>query len=351
MPSSGVKVERKSAQKVHLFLLENALLEKSLKPIKNDEIIFPVREISQKQLVLLKKISKSISIVSMNFETRELLPKNMKDALSGKLSNEELSLVQSSYDSLGDVAIVEIPEELKGKEKVIGNALMDSRNAIKSVYMKTGAHTGVFRREPVKYIAGEKRKYAFYKEHGCTFRISLGKVFFSPRLSTERARIASKIKKGEFVAALFAGVGPFPIVFAKKSKMEKAIAIELNPVAVADMKENIKLNKVEAKVEPVLGDVKKLVKKYKEKFDRAVMPLPKSSEDFLEDAILYIKPSGGTVHFYQFTSRENPYVVPLLQIKKACENLKRKFRVVSKRKVREYAPDIIQVVIDFRVWS
>jgi len=120
---------------------------------------------------------------------------------------------------------------------------------------------------------------------------------------------------------------------------------------VENMKENVVKNKVAGIVEPVLGDVKKLSKKYKGKFDRAVMPLPKGGEDFLEDSIKYIKPSEGVVHYYNFVSRENPYEVPLEQIKKACSNLGRKFKIVEKRKVRDFAPNIIQVVIDFKVWK
>lgn len=352
MLNSGILIEKQKAQKVHSFLLAHGLLDRNLKPFTiKAGVVFPVIKIHPKTFSKLKKISSKIKRVKKNFPKRTVKPGNIKEALKKKLSKKELELVQTSYDSLGDVAIIEIPKKLKEKEKIIGEALLETKKSLKSVYLKTGAHTGIFREEPVKLIAGEKKKYAFYKEHGCVFRISLGKVFFSPRLSTERLRIANKIKKGEKVAALFAGVGPFPIVFAKKSKMENAAAIELNPKAFKDMEENIRLNKVSGKIEPVLGDVKKLVKKYKGKFDRAVMPLPKGGETFLEAAINYIKPSGGIVHYYQFTSKENPYKVPTEQIRKACSKLGRKFRVVEKRKVRDYAPDIIQIVMDFKVWK
>ncbi|MCR4335029.1 MAG: class I SAM-dependent methyltransferase family protein [archaeon] len=288
---------------------------------------------------------------SKNNSKKRLKPRNLKEALKGKLTKKEFTFLKSSFDTLGNIAIMEIPKELEKKEKIIGEALLSVNNSIETVCKKTGAHKGKFRAEPVKIIAGKRNKTALYKEYGCVFEISVGKVFFSPRLSTERKRISERIKKGEHVAALFAGVGPFPIVFAKNSKMEKAIAIELNPHAVENMRVNIVKNKVDAIVEPVLGDVKKLSEKYKGEFDRAVMPLPKGGEDFLEDSIKYIKLSGGVVHYYNFVSRENPYEVPLEQIKKACSNLGRKFSVVEKRKVRDFAPDIIQVVIDFKVWK
>ncbi len=288
---------------------------------------------------------------SKNKLKKVLKPRNLKESLKNKLTKKEFTFLKTSFDTLGNIAIMEIPKELEKKEALIGEALLEVNNSIETVCKKTGAHKGKFRAEPVKIIAGKRNKTALYKEYGCMFKISVGKVFFSPRLSTERKRISELIKKGEHVACLFAGVGPFPIVFAKNSEMEKAIAVELNPHAVENMKENIVKNKVDGIVEPVLGDVKKLAKKYKGKFDRVVMPLPKGGEDFLEDSIKYIKPSVGIVHYYQFTSRENPYEIPLQQIKDSCEKQGRKFKVIEKRKVRDYAPDTIQIVIDFKVWK
>src|SRR3989344_7688663 len=133
--------------------------------------------------------------------------------------------------------------------------------------------------------------------------------------------------------------------------MGSSVSIELNPAAVLDMEKNIALNKVGEKVIPVLGDVKALVSDYEGQFDRVVMPLPKGGANFLRDAIRYAKPSGGIMHYYQFVPRENPFEVPLGQIKYACEKEGKEFEVIFERKVRDFAPDIIQVVVDFRVWK
>ncbi len=351
MLCAGIGVPKKSAQKLHALLLKSSLLSPLAKPVRSESgVIFPLsKKPSPAQLSALKKIS-GAKLVRKKFAGREIRP-TWKEALEGKLSDKEMGFVPSSFDSLGNVAIIEVPDGLRGREKELGSALLEVNKSIKSVFMKTGAHEGIFRAEPVRLVAGKKTEFAMYKEHGCALRISLGKVFFSPRLSTERIRIAGLIRPGEKVAALFAGVGPFPIIFAKHSKMEKAVAVELNPAAVDDMNRNIIANKAQGRVEVVLGDVKELSHnpKYAGQFDRAVMPLPKGGEDFLEDAIRYIKPSGGVVHYYQFVSRENPFEVPRAQIAQACARLGRKFEVLLERQVREYAPDIIQVVVDFRV--
>ena len=277
-------------------------------------------------------------------------PHSLKEALKGKLTKKEFAHLRTSFDMLGNIAIIEIPSELVKKEKIIGKALLEVSPNIETVCKKTGAHKGKFRVEPVKIIAGKKNRTATYRESGCTFRVSLGKVFFSPRLSAERLRIAGEIKKGEIVAVLFAGVGPFPIVFAKNSEMKQAFAVELNPAAFEQLKENVELNKVQEKVVPLLGDVKRVVpKKLKGKCGRVVMPLPKGGEHFLHEAFLCLKGGKGIIHFYDFVSREKGFDEAVEKIKNAAEKEKKKVKVLLKRKVRDYSPDTFQAVIDFRV--
>ncbi|HLC92660.1 MAG TPA: class I SAM-dependent methyltransferase family protein [archaeon] len=348
----GIESKKADAEKARKFLAENSLLLHGYAAAKTEvSISFATQKITPKMLAKLKKIANSAKVVKKNFKKTDFAPRTIKDALKGKLTPREMKFAPSSFDLLGDVAIIEVADELEGKEKILGQALLKVNTSVESVYLKTGAHAGVFRNEPVKFVTGKKKKFATYREHGCVFHITLGEVFFSPRLSTERIRIAKEIAAGEKIAALFAGVGPFPIIFAKNSRMSAAVAIELNPVAVEDMKENIKLNHVEGRVVAVLGDVKALAAEYEGQFDRVVMPLPKGGETFLEAAIRYAKPEGGIVHFYQFVPRENPFDVPFGQIRLACERTGRKFEIIFRRKVRDFAPDIIQVVVDFRVWA
>ncbi|MFH1588446.1 MAG: tRNA (guanine-N1)-methyltransferase [Candidatus Diapherotrites archaeon] len=282
---------------------------------------------------------------------KEKKPRNLREALKGRLSVKEMSLLQTAFDSLGDTAIIEIPDELLKKEKLIGNALLSLNKHFIAVYRKKGITSGEFRVLPLKLIAGKKLKKATYKESNSVFKISLGKVFFSPRLGTERLRIAKQIKKDEIIGALFAGVGPFPIVFARNSEMGLSYAVELNPDAVKDMEENIDLNKCKEKVIPLLGDVKKIVPMHlKGKCDRVVMPIPKTGNSFLNEAIDCLKPKGGIIHFYFFGNKEKPFKEALEEIEKEVKKKKKKKRILLKRIVRPFSPAIVQVVIDFKVY-
>ena len=129
-------------------------------------------------------------------------PRTMKEALKGTLTKKEFTFLRGSFDTLGNIAILEIPDELRHREKIIGNALLSVNPSLETVCVKTGAHEGEFRIEPVKVIAGKRNKVATYKEHGCTFRISLGKGEGSCRGAVCRRRpfsncVCEKFENGE----------------------------------------------------------------------------------------------------------------------------------------------------------
>ncbi len=345
----GLKVPLKQVQKVKQSLADLNLIDRN-KLFKKTKtcVVFPLSK--KPSASLLAKKFKTAELVETDFAENNRKPRSLKDALKNMLSPEEKKHLITSFDTVGNTAVIEIPEELEHKQKEIGKAIIEVNTNIETVLKISGAHQGEFRIQPVKPIAGKKTTVATYKEHGCVFKLDLAKSFFSPRLGTERFRISKQIKEGEEVGAFFAGVGPFPIVFAKNSPMKKAFAVELNPDAVKDMKQNIALNKCEEKVFPIPGDVNKVVpEQLVGKCDRVTMPLPKGGEHFLESAFLALKPGGGVIHFYQFEPADNPFKSPLERIEKTAKKFNRKIKILYKKKVRSFSPKDVQVVIDFRI--
>ncbi|MFN4133286.1 MAG: class I SAM-dependent methyltransferase [Candidatus Hadarchaeales archaeon] len=144
----------------------------------------------------------------------------MREALAGKLSSGEISMLRA-FDLVGDIAILKIPEALLPKKKEIGRALMEVHPHVKTVLNQTTPVSGKFRTRELEVIAGETRTVTIYRENGCLFKVDLAAAYFSPRLSTERMRIAKEVKSGETVANLFAGVGCYSIVIAKWSQAAK----------------------------------------------------------------------------------------------------------------------------------
>ncbi len=251
----------------------------------------------------------------------------------------------AGFDTLGDTAVIELKGNRKNAKKIALGVLKRNKN-IKSVYIKAGAHTGKARAEPVEWAAGEKRNRVFVKEWGCIFRVSLGKVFYSPRLGTERRRICGKIRDGEKIGVFFAGVGPYAIVFAKHSQAKKITAFEWSRTAFRDMEWNIEKNKVGERVEGVLGDVEKKVRHYKGKFTRIVMPSPHTAKKYFASALWALR-KGGTVHYYAITEAGDAKkeIRELRSIAKEC---KRKLRVLEHKKARPYSKQLEQRAFDIR---
>jgi tRNA (guanine37-N1)-methyltransferase len=273
---------------------------------------------------------------------------SLKEALSDFLAPEELDTVIGSFDLIGDIAIIEIPETLSKHETRIGEALLSVHKNLRTVLKKLSPMEGEFRVRKVKCVAGEDRTTTLYRESGVVMELDVAKVYFSVRLSNERTRIAELVKPGERILALFAGVGPFPLVIARTHKDAEIVAIELNPDAVAAMENNIARNKA-MNVKAVPGDARGAVlRDYIGWADRVIMPLPKSAHDFLDVAFAGAK-DGATVHFYTFA----PIANPLAEAKEKAEAAARaagvRIEVESWRIVRPYSPQAVQVVLDLIV--
>ncbi len=264
-----------------------------------------------------------------------------------------------AFDQIGSIAILEPPREMEINEKEAAGEILANNKHIRSVYLKTGGRQGEYRVSRLKYIAGKKTTITTYRESDCAFELDIAKVYFSPRLAFERTRIANQVKTGEKVLALFAGVGPFPIVIAKKLKRKgenaEIIANELNPTAVKYLKRNIEINKANEMVQVQKGDAKKLLKEKKKGGDRIIMPLPHTAHKFLSQ-VIDAAARDCIVHYYGFGThrtkggrKTNPFKKLEGKIKLECRKKKRKCKIIFERIVRPYSPFQVQVVIDFKV--
>jgi len=255
----------------------------------------------------------------------------------------------SSFDIIGHIAIIEVPERLKRKKKLIAKVIMELNRHIKTVLEKASERKGVYRIRKYRFLAGEKNFETIHKEYGCVFKLDPTKVYFSPRELTERQRIASQVKENEVVMVMFAGVGPYAIQIAKKQpKVKEVIAIEINPVAVKYAKENVVLNKVQDKVKVIEGDVREKCKDFYGKCDRVVMPLPKGAEDFLDIAVNCLK-NEGYIHFYNWGAEPNIFENAEKIVQEKLGNLGVKYKIINKRKVLPYAPRKWKVCLDIYV--
>ena len=338
----AVKVPKKKAEEVKRELEKRGLLNTEYRAIKQGEFVFfPVKDAVE-----------GLETVEVDLPPTKKKPRSLEEALKGVLSEEEMKTLVKSFDIVGHVAVIEIPEELRNKEKIIAEAIMKVHPNVKTVAVEEGPTSGPYRVQPVRVVLGERNLLTLYREHGVEMWVEVGSVYFSVRHSFERKRIAEQVKPGEIVAALFAGVGPYPLVIAKKQPLVKKIyAVELNPRAYELMVKNVEHNRLEKKIIPILGDVRDVVPRmFPRMADRVIMPLPKSAEDFLDVAMEALKPQGGIIHLYTFGPAEDPYSHAEKRIKEVANEWGYDVEFLAERKVADYAPRIWKVVIDARVF-
>ena len=275
----------------------------------------------------------------------------LKSVLRGKLSDKEIIQLSSSFDVIGDIAIIKIPKELSSKENLIGEQILGNVKNVKTVLKQNSDVEGEYRTRNVSLIAGKEKYETIYKESGVSIKVDVRSVYFSPRLSTERLRIRSMVKEGEHILNMFAGVGTFSFVIAKTTDCQIE-SIDKNPEAVRLALESIKLNKrLEGNVNPILGDAKEFAESHSGEFDRILMPLPERSKDFLKAAVESSKRNSVAMIHYYVHVPENQFLEKGW-INRHLEgiNLGRDFQVRTWKKVREVGPRYIQAVADISLF-
>jgi tRNA (guanine37-N1)-methyltransferase len=281
------------------------------------------------------------------------LRKRLSETLREILSPADSACVCNSYDVVGDIAIVRLNEKSRECSEKVAEAVMAVHKNVKTVLAQSGGVGGEFRLRRLDHVAGERKTCTVHKESGCLFSVDVDKCYFSPRLFYERRRIAGLARDGETVVNMFAGVGCFSIVTAKHAEVEKVYSIDVNPDAVQQMRENVRVNRVYGKVIPLLGDARMVVKeKLRHVADRVLMPLPAKALEYLPYALLALKNRGGWVHYYGFEhvkKGENAVDEAKEKVSEKLPSICRSFDIPFGRVVRAVGPNWYQIVLDIKV--
>jgi tRNA (guanine37-N1)-methyltransferase len=352
-PSICIKVPKSQGEKTLIIATKFGLADKSLVIQRgHDYLCIPlVREPQGIELTTLKSQIPKFMLHIDVFSEKDIPPETFTQVLQDQLPPEMRAKVPKAFDIIGDIVIIDIPSQLKAYQSIIGQAILKTQKKVKTVLAKASDIGGIFRVRDYDHIAGEYITQTIHREFGCQYHVDIAKAYFSPRLSHEHERVAAQVQDGELVADLFAGVGPFAVLIGKRNPTVKVYAVDLNPDAVELLKLNIRVNKVEGNVFPILGDAREVAQtKLRAKADRVIMNLPETAIEFVDAACNAIKPRGGVVHFYGFVRAPD-----------SIENLKQRFSDLVKkngrrvemfllaRSIRETAPFESQVVIDARI--
>ena len=349
-----LKVKKTLGEKAIQLASEMSLLSHDLKIDQvNDHLCIPLT--SEPHIAEMERLTESLSNLEVEaahlFSERAKQHVDLSSLLQDKLPAQLLASLPHAIDFVGTIAIVEIPPELNDHKTAIGEAILTMNRHLHTVLAKAGAVDGVYRVRKLETIAGAEGTQTIHREFGCIFHVDLSKAYFSPRLSHEHFRVASQIVEPETIIDMFAGVGPFSIMIAKRNKNAKVYAIDINPDAVDYLRRNIVENRVVENVEPILGDARQIIEeKLAGIADRAIMNLPEKAIEYVDAASRALKSEGGVLHFYAFEGGSEPLESATVRLTAAVKQAGRKVgKILASRLVRATSPFVWQVAVDAEI--
>ncbi len=328
-----VKVPLKQTNDTRIKLMENGLMNMEYR-IKTD---------SEYGYIPINEDIDDYNIVDIDLEPMKKVPHNFAELLDGELTNEEIENLRTSFDTIGDIVILEIPDELLDKKQLIGDAAFKFTKR-KAIYMKKSAIKGTTRVRDLEFLSGTDDSVTIHKEHGARLKLDVREVYFSPRLATERKRVMESVKNGENIIDMFCGIGPFPIVIAR-NKNVNITAVDINESAIKYLDENIRLNKLKGSIKTYCGDVREVSESFKTKFDRIIMNLPGLAYTFLDVSFNLIE-DGGIINYYEFS---DSYETGIKRLTDAADNAGKEIEIINTRKVKSTSPGEWHVAIDAKV--
>lgn len=279
------------------------------------------------------------------FEPVDEEPRHYAERLS-HLPDAAQTLLPSAFDVVGHVLIVKIPDELRAHENEIAKALLDTTPRVRTVVHDEGV-AGELRVRALRLLAGDPVTATETTEHGVRIRVDPATCYFSPRLATERRRVAGLVRAGERVVDLMGGVAPFALVIAKHSEAARVDAVDLNEAAIGFARENVKINKLESRVFPHHADARAWAAKHPGVADRVITNLPHSAHAFTEDALRVLKEEG--VWHYHCIRPDDALGRHLAEIASRAADVGRALEVAATRVVRAYSPREKHFAVDLAV--
>jgi tRNA (guanine37-N1)-methyltransferase len=351
--SFGITIPKLETQRALALVRKLKLVDNTLELARTDgAVLIPlIAEPTADNVNKIKQLFTDVQIGQHYFQEIEAKLQSLSEFMRTQIPGELLSSVPSSFDVIGDIAIVEIPQQLIAFLSVIGEGVMKIDPHVRLVLRKLGQVSGTFRTRKFEAIAGTGSTETVHKEFGCVFHLDVAKVYFNPRLSHERMRVAKRVEQSERILDMFAGVGPYSILIAKTRPESKVFAVDISPDAFKYLRHNILLNQIADRVACTLGDAGQLATAdLRGTADRVIMNLPSESSHFLAAAVQALKREGGTIHYYTFASRD----VSLEKIKGDVQStIHAQGRTVRSFTfsdiIKEVAPSRVQIALDVLV--
>ncbi len=253
-----------------------------------------------------------------------------------------LELAPAKWERLGDIVVVRLSEEAREYGYRIGCAFAETLDAQTVVEDVSGIH-GVMRTPKMQILWGRGLE-AVHNEGGVRYVFDVAKIMFSSGNLPERVSVASKVRPGDVVVDLFAGIGYFTLPIAMHARPERVYACELNPVAYHYLQEGVRVNRV-ANVMPLFGDCRKTAPRG---VADVVIMGHFSAADYLDVAFESLR-GAGLVIYHELCPREQFPTTPMEHLTAGARRQWYDLESVESRIRKSYAPGIVHAVLEARV--
>jgi len=284
----GLRVSLAEAEQTRKSLLDQGVLRTDLRIRREgNSIILPLKG----------PVPGIGGLVEMEFEANRASPSKYQDLV--QIPPELRRFLPTSFDSIGEILVLHLPETLRPYRREIGRALLQANGHARTVCLDRGVR-GEERVRDVEVVAGEENTLTTYQEYGLRIAVDVARAYVSPRLANEHRRVAGKVQRGEVVADLFCGVGGFALMIAKMGQAAKIYAIDSNPSALELLEKSLRLNRLSG-VEIVTGDARERWKDLPP-LHRVILDFPQG--DFFSLGLEALR-TGGALHYYRVLREED----------------------------------------------
>ena len=296
MKGPGLRVPRARGEEIRRRLREAGYLHADLAIVHEGEfLVLPIREPASVP-------SDWGQVVEREFRPRKRRgPSDYRELLTW--TDEQKNELPRSFDIIGDIVLIRLPDTLEARKEEIGQALLQFVPSARIVGLDRGVH-GPERRRRVERIAGEGPWRTRHRENGVDLEVDVERAYFSPRLAHEHERVAAGVREGERVYDLCCGVGSFALKLARDGRASSISAVDSNPDAIALLRSTRARYPWGERIEVVQAPIEQFLPS-RGAVERVILNLPHEGIKYLPLVARTIAPRG-RLHYYEVTPRAEP---------------------------------------------
>ncbi|RKP03817.1 hypothetical protein CXG81DRAFT_23514 [Caulochytrium protostelioides] len=150
--------------------------------------------------------------------------------------------IPGAFETVGHIAHLNLREGYDDYKKTIGRVILDKCATIRTVVNKLDSIDHTFRFFKMEVLAGDDDFLTTVREDQVKFQFDFSRVYWNSRLQGEHHRLVSRhFQKGQAIADVMAGVGPFALPAALHKEC-LVFANDLNPESYKWLKANTDAN-------------------------------------------------------------------------------------------------------------